>query len=56
LDFDGMAPGTRSLQVQIQKAPDSIVIVTATAKNERMALLRRDFEAVIASLRFDEPG
>ena len=32
LDFDGMAPGTRSLQVQIQKAPDSIVIVTATAK------------------------
>jgi hypothetical protein len=54
MDFDGMAVGTQSLQYQIQKAPGSIVIVTATAAKERMAPLRRDFQTVIDSLAFGD--
>jgi hypothetical protein len=51
LDFDGVVPGTRSLQYQVQRSDNVALIITATAKNETLAVIRSEFEAIMATLR-----
>lgn len=49
LDFDGVVPGTRSIQYQFPKSPSVYFVVTATAKNTTLEQVRTDLEAIIRS-------
>lgn len=50
MDFDGAARGTRSLQYQIWKPSNDIIIMTLTTKNKTLKKLRDDFTAIVFSL------
>jgi hypothetical protein len=51
MDFDGASPGTRSIQYQIWKPSNDIIILTLTTKNKTLEKLRDDFIAIIYSLK-----
>jgi hypothetical protein len=50
MDFDGAYRGTRSLQFQIWKPSNDIIIMTLTTKNKTLKKLRDDFTAIVYSL------
>ncbi len=50
MDFDGAYRGTRSIQYQIWKPSNDIIIMTLTTKNKTLNKLRDDFTAIIYSL------
>jgi hypothetical protein len=50
MDFDGAYPGTRSLQFQIWKPSNDIIIMTLTTKNKTLKKLRDEFTAIAYSL------
>jgi hypothetical protein len=54
MDFDGASRGTRSLQYQIWKPSNDIIIMTLTTKNKTLEKLRDDFIAIIYSLKVDK--
>lgn len=50
MDFDGASRGTRSIQYQIWKPSNDIIIMTLTTKNKTLEKLRDDFTAIVYSL------
>ncbi len=50
-DFDGAAPGTRSLQYQIWKPSNDIIVMTLTARNETIGKLRDEFTGIVYSFK-----
>jgi hypothetical protein len=50
-DFDGATPGTRSLQYQIWKPSNDIIVMTLTARNETIGKLRDEFTGIIYSFK-----
>lgn len=52
LEFDGAAEGTTSVQYQIQRTENITLIVTATAANQRLGAMKKDFQAIIDGLKF----
>ncbi|MHC4424106.1 MAG: hypothetical protein ACYSWR_05495 [Planctomycetota bacterium] len=51
MNYDGMAPGTRTVQYIIQKSNSVQVIVTLTCKNSVLKKLNEEFEAIVSSIR-----
>lgn len=54
LDFDGVYPGTRSLQYQIQKSPNVMLIMTATVKRKNLDAMSTEFDNMVRSLRMNK--
>lgn len=53
LQFDGAVAGTKTMQYQIQRAPNVTLVLTATASNANVARMLSEFEAMVSSIRFD---
>jgi hypothetical protein len=53
LIFDGVLDGTTSMQYQIQKSPSVAITVTATSKNETFEIIKKEFDAIMASFTFN---
>ncbi len=51
LEFDGVVEGTTSLQYQIELAPNSVLVTTATGTNQNVAQLRQEFQDMVKSIR-----
>ncbi len=52
-EFEGIVPGTRSMQFQIRKSQNVMVVVTATASNGTADDVRPDLHSMAKSLRFE---
>ena len=50
MDFDGASRGTRSLQYQIWKPSNDIIVMTLTARNKTLRKLRDEFTGIAYSL------
>lgn len=50
LDFDGVYPGTRSMQYQIEKSPNVMLIMTATVKLENREAMSAEFDRMLQSV------
>ncbi len=53
LECDGLIEGTRTLQYLIQKSPSVQIVFTATCKNGVLNAIRKEFDAIILSIRMN---
>jgi hypothetical protein len=53
LELEGPIPGTHNLQYQVQRAPGSVVMVTASVMSENLEALRPEFESIVQSMEFE---
>lgn len=53
LEFEGVAPNTRSMQYQVAKSNSVILIITATCREKTLSDVRAEFGSMIKSMRFD---
>lgn len=51
-EFDGAISGTRSIQYQFQKSPSILIIITSTSKNKTTDIIRKEFKAMINTIKF----
>ncbi len=51
IEIEGAIAGTTNLQYQIQRTPDVVVAITATAIDSQVDVIRREFEAMVRSIR-----
>jgi hypothetical protein len=49
--FDGFRPGTVSYQYQLQKAPEQVLIMTATCPEKSCEIVSRQFDQMVQSVR-----
>ncbi|OGP54867.1 MAG: hypothetical protein A2Y65_08505 [Deltaproteobacteria bacterium RBG_13_52_11] len=50
--YDGALDGTKNILCQIQKSPNVAIIITASSKNETFEIIRKEFDEMLASLKF----
>ena len=54
LDFDGVLPGTRSMQYQVQRSEGVQIQLTATCIEERVAKVQPDLDAAVKAIKYVE--
>ena len=50
-EFDGVVDGTRSMTYEIQQSANNIIVLTATCKNKTLAIVKKEFEDMVASIK-----
>ncbi len=52
IEYEGRAPGTVTMQYQLERPDGKLVYVTATCKQSSVDKFRPDFEAIVKSVKF----
>jgi hypothetical protein len=52
LEYEGVVTGTVTMQYQIPRPNNELLLVTATCKQARVEKIRAEFEAIVRSIRF----
>jgi len=50
--YDGVIDRTKNILCQIQKSPNVAIIITASSKIETFEIIRKEFDEMLASLKF----